>query len=81
MKRHIFYLTLILLVPLTLYLLSLQTVLPIPADDEHAGITEVAGCLECHADDKGYPKKKTHPPKDQCFNCHKPAEKQSAAKG
>jgi hypothetical protein len=81
MKKHIFYLTLILLVPLTLYILSLKTVVPIPPDDNHAGITEVKGCFECHGDDKVSPRKKTHPPKDQCFNCHKAAKKPPSAKG
>ena len=81
MKKHIFYLTLILLVPLTLYILSLKTVVPIPPDDNHAGITEVKGCFECHGDDKGNPRKKTHPPKDQCFNCHKTAKASPKTQG
>jgi len=81
MKKHIFYLTLILLVPLTLYLLSLKTVVPIPSDDSHAGITEIKDCFECHGDDKEYPREKTHPPKDQCFNCHKADKKPAATKG
>lgn len=71
MIKKIFYLILILLVPLTLYLLSLQTVLPIPSDDSHTGIKEEQRCFECHGDDREFPRKKTHPPKDECFKCHK----------
>ncbi|MEW6600794.1 MAG: hypothetical protein AB1499_07470 [Nitrospirota bacterium] len=81
MKKHIFYLTLIMIVPITLYILSLKTVVPIPPDDSHAGITTIEGCFECHGDDKGNPRKKSHPPKDQCFNCHKSEKKTPAAKG
>ncbi len=70
MKKHIFYFALILLVPVTLYVLSLETVIPFPSDDDHLSITDEIQCFDCHGDDKGYPRKKEHPPKDQCFKCH-----------
>jgi len=73
MKKNILYLALILIVPITLYFLSLETVIPTPSDDNHMGLTEENECFECHGDDKDYPRKKDHPPKDQCFKCHKPA--------
>ena len=70
MMKHILYLALILIVPATLYILSLEKVIPIPPDDIHAGITEERGCFECHGDGQEYARKKEHPPKDQCFKCH-----------
>jgi hypothetical protein len=72
--KHIFYLAIILIVPLTLYILSLETVIPTPSDEYHEGITEEIKCFDCHGDDKEYPRKKEHPPKDQCFKCHKRVE-------
>jgi len=71
MKKHIFYLTLICLVPAILYVLSLETVVPIPPDENHLSITEEIKCFDCHGEGKEFARKKTHPPKDQCFKCHK----------
>ena len=70
MLKHISYLALILIVPATLYILSLEKVIPIPPDDAHAGVTEVKTCFECHGEGQEYARKKEHPPKDQCFKCH-----------
>ena len=81
MIKKIFYFLLILTVPLILYLLSLKTVLPIPSDDAHKGITEEKACFECHGEGKEYARKKSHPPKDQCLQCHKRVEKTPSPQG
>lgn len=76
MKKNILYLAIILLVPVLLYILSLETVIPIPLDENHQGITEEIQCLDCHGKGEDYPLKKEHPPKDQCFQCHKTTDTQ-----
>ena len=74
MIKSILYLLLILTVPLTLYLLSLETVAPTPYDKDHINAQTVQDCFECHGDDKEYARSKDHPPKDQCFKCHGPVK-------
>lgn len=74
MKKNIIVLVLILIVPVLFYILSLETVIPIPDDDAHAGINEESMCFDCHGEDKKHARKKDHPPKDRCFKCHKHAE-------
>ncbi len=74
MKKNILFLALILLVPIILYILSLETVVPIPPDDNHIGITEEKKCFDCHGEDEAHPLKKAHPPKYECFKCHKIAK-------
>ncbi|MGA2192470.1 MAG: hypothetical protein ABSG42_03725 [Nitrospirota bacterium] len=63
----------ILGVVIILYALSLTgTKAPkIPPDMTHASITIAADCQGCHSPGKSSPLKKAHPPKDQCFECHK----------
>jgi hypothetical protein len=43
----------------------------IPQDSLHSGINDVTGCTECHAEEKKHPLKESHPPKYECFKCHK----------
>ncbi|UCD35262.1 MAG: hypothetical protein JSU90_00050 [Nitrospiraceae bacterium] len=74
MTKKLFYFLVILIVPLILYLLSLETIIPMPPDDSHAGLTREAECFECHGEGKEYARKKEHPPKDQCLKCHSPAK-------
>jgi hypothetical protein len=70
MKKHFLYFALICVVPTILYILSLEKVIPMPVDDTHANLTEIGQCFECHGEGKEYARKKEHPPKDQCFECH-----------
>ena len=74
MMKSILYLLLILTVPLTLYILSLETVSPTPYDEEHINAKTVQECLECHGEGMEYPRLEDHPPKDQCFKCHGPVK-------
>ena len=43
----------------------------IPADDKHKGIIDTLACIECHGPGKQYQRKPSHPPKTECFKCHK----------
>jgi len=43
----------------------------IPRDAAHQGIAAQEGCISCHAPGKTSPLIDTHPPKEQCFVCHK----------
>jgi cbb3-type cytochrome oxidase cytochrome c subunit len=43
----------------------------IPVDQIHHTVTIQEGCTACHAPGKQSPLKDTHPPKEQCFTCHK----------
>jgi hypothetical protein len=70
MKKQLQYFALICVVPAILYILSLEKVIPMPVDETHANLTEIAQCFECHGEGKEYARKKEHPPKDQCFKCH-----------
>ncbi len=43
----------------------------IPRDKIHRSLTAQEECLTCHAPGKQAPLKDAHPPKEQCFICHK----------
>ena len=47
----------------------------IPLDKIHHTITIQESCVTCHAPGKQAPLKDTHPPKEQCFICHKVGNK------
>jgi hypothetical protein len=71
MKKSIVFAAVVLFVIALLYMLSRKEFAQIPADEKHINITEKMKCLECHAPGGEIPLKKEHPPKDQCFECHK----------
>lgn len=70
MIKNIAYLLLILVVPLILYLLSLETVIPIPPDEDHINLSQEIECFSCHGEGKEFARSEEHPPKDRCFKCH-----------
>lgn len=43
----------------------------ISPDNIHRVITTQESCVACHAPRKQAPLKANHPPKEQCFICHK----------
>jgi hypothetical protein len=43
----------------------------IPSDVQHKGLTKEEECTTCHAPRGTSPLKEGHPPKEQCFICHK----------
>jgi hypothetical protein len=46
---------------------------PIPADGDHAGVSEPVRCLSCHGPGTKNARGRNHPLNDQCFNCHERA--------
>ena len=46
---------------------------PIPADADHAGVSEPTRCLSCHGPGRKNARSRNHPLNDQCFNCHERA--------
>jgi len=46
----------------------------IPVDAVHAALKMNERCLACHAKGMKTPLKDMHPPKEQCFVCHKPGK-------
>ncbi len=77
MVKNIIFLLIMISVVGLLYLLSSKKFIPFPPDETHMSITEESMCFECHSEEGEYPRKKEHPPKEQCFKCHevmKPGE-------
>lgn len=81
MTKNIIFAAVVIALVAFLYFLSSKPVVPIPADDSHISIQEETACFECHGEGKEYARKKDHPPKDQCFKCHKRAGKQNKTQG
>ncbi|MBI4848154.1 MAG: hypothetical protein HY808_06185 [Nitrospirae bacterium] len=75
MRKNASFIAIFFFVAVLLYMLSRKEFSPIPADEKHVNVTVKERCLDCHAKDKESPLKKEHPPKDQCFECHKRAKK------
>ncbi len=71
MRKNIIFLAIVILIAALLYSLSTKKVVQIPADEKHANVVEEKMCLDCHAQGSESPLKKSHPPKEQCFKCHK----------
>lgn len=71
--RDISFALIILLVVALLYVLSIsgKKAPAIPPDAVHVAATTKEDCQGCHGEGKSSPLKKDHPPKDQCFECHK----------
>lgn len=74
MKKNIIFAAIVAAIVGLLYILSLETVVPIPQDENHIGIDEEIQCFDCHGEGEEFQRKKEHPPKDQCFECHKVEE-------
>ena len=71
MKKNMLFIVIVILVISVLYVFSTKKISPVPFDEKHAGITEEKKCFDCHASDKETPLSKKHPPKFECFKCHK----------
>ncbi len=73
--KTLLYLAVVVFIVGSLYWLSLQDdgSPPIPADKDHAGITDWTQCLRCHSPDGPNPTKPSHPiNNEKCFRCHQP---------
>jgi len=75
MRNNILFVLFISIVIIFLYLISGTKSPQIPMDDQHISVTTEQECLSCHGEGMVSPRKKDHPPKDQCFLCHKRSRK------
>lgn len=71
MKNTLSFVVFVLLVLGLLYAISGTRSPRIPEDSYHTVIDNDALCMECHSAGGSAPRKETHPPKDQCLECHK----------
>jgi len=65
------FIVFVLLVIGVLYFLSGGEYSKIPLDADHAGITDTAVCMQCHGPQGKNAMKDSHPPKYECFKCHR----------
>lgn len=71
MKNNIIFAVFVLVVVGLLFALSGQRAPRLPQDASHAVTSEVRPCLDCHGPAGQFARKATHPPKDQCMECHR----------
>lgn len=71
MKSTLSFIIFVLVVLGFLYSISGKKQPRIPDTANHRGVNEVSVCLGCHGPGQKYERKKEHPPKDQCLECHK----------
>ena len=71
MKNTLFFIVFVLATVGILYFISGKKYPQMPADTIHGGATVESMCNECHGPQGKFPKKPEHPPKDECFKCHK----------
>ncbi len=74
MKNNIVLIIFALALLSFLFFLSSSKKAPVQPDDEaHKQALSNALCQTCHGVGKKSPLKPSHPPKEQCLLCHKPA--------
>lgn len=71
MKHIAVFAVFVLLVVGLLFTLTGNKSPRIPDDENHVTFTVEESCRECHGPEGDVPRKETHPPKDQCLECHK----------
>ncbi len=73
MKNTLLFIVFVLLVLGLLFAISGKRVPPplIPADTIHQAVHDSKTCMDCHGFGKVAPMKQSHPPKYECFKCHK----------
>ena len=76
MRHTLIFLVFVLVVLGLLYAVSGKRVPPplIPDDGNHMVKADTAVCMGCHGAGKESPLKAKHPPKYECFTCHKAAQ-------
>jgi hypothetical protein len=81
MKSTIGFIIFVLIIVIVLYAISGKRYPPVPGDDIHKAveISNSTVCMECHGPSKKAALKETHPPKFECFKCHKAARKIGSA--
>ncbi|OGW30224.1 MAG: hypothetical protein A2X59_10585 [Nitrospirae bacterium GWC2_42_7] len=71
MKNTLVFVVFVLVVVGLLFSISGKRSPQIPNDTDHRAITDTTVCLGCHGPSQKYQRKTTHPPKHECFKCHK----------
>jgi hypothetical protein len=73
MKNTLIFILFVLVVLGLLSAISGKRVHPpfLPEDANHGAFSNISTCMDCHGPDRNAPLKKTHPPKHECFKCHK----------
>ncbi len=71
MKSTVIFIVFVFAVLGFLFAISGKKYSQLPADSNHIGVADTALCMECHGIGKQYALKSTHPPKFECFKCHK----------
>ena len=71
MKNTVVFIVFVLVVLGLLWSISGSKAPRIPENDAHREFTVATHCLDCHKPGAQAPRKPTHPPKDQCLECHK----------
>ena len=75
MKKGMIFIIFILTVLGILFLISGKKFPKIPDDTSHRLIATPEGCMKCHGTGAEHFIKSSHPPKFECFKCHKPEKK------
>jgi hypothetical protein len=71
-KKNIIFVVFMITVLLLLLTISGKKFPPIPDDPDHLSVITIEACQECHNPDGKNPLMDSHPPKFECFKCHKP---------
>jgi cytochrome c553 len=71
MKHVVIFLVFAALIVGLLFTLSGTKAPRIPDSEQHLVFDEEGVCWDCHGPEGEAPRKETHPPKDQCLECHK----------
>lgn len=73
MKNTLIFIAFVLVVLGLLYAVSGRRVepRPIPIDSRHEAVKDPKICMDCHGPGKDAAMKRSHPPKYECFKCHK----------
>lgn len=77
MKNNLLFILFLIIVVVFLFVLSGKKSPQIPLNEVHASALTEEQCLGCHGEGMSHPRSKDHPPKDQCFLCHKRSRKQA----
>jgi hypothetical protein len=75
MKNTLIFFVFVVVVVGFLYAISGKRVRPalIPGDSIHMTVVDTSVCMDCHGPGKEAALKAKHPPKYECFKCHKRA--------
>jgi len=80
MKSTIGFIIFVLIVILVLFSISGKRYPKVPGNEIHRDleVSNSTACMECHGSGKKAALKETHPPKFECFKCHKAARKRGS---